>query len=272
MSSREVFAAAIGILRRQKKRKRLIISEACVVGHLQGTLWLCEDQGFSIGGPLAHEVSCEKCATACNARIKELYTGETFTLLSPQDEINVRIVPTDLVECNSFSGKPIYIGGLGEDGLTSILFENDTQEDRSTLQSDLEVADELLLLHVHHAAARNVERIVMASSDTDVFVCALSTFLATYPEFPGLIPVTSRFFCEALGLERGQLILAPPVYGARDERPARPTLRPALMVAPASFSLNCVHKTYQAKPESDYLISHPCVAGYEVGHMPSNEV
>ncbi|CAG2057048.1 unnamed protein product [Timema podura] len=95
--------------------------------------------------------------------VKELYTGETFTLLSPQDEIN-----------------PIYIGRLGGGGLTNILLENDTKEDRSTLQSDLEEADERLLLHVHHAVARNVERIVIASSDTDVFVCALYHFFKTF--------------------------------------------------------------------------------------------
>nr|CAD7439739.1 unnamed protein product [Timema bartmani] len=59
-----------------------------------------------------------------------------------------------LIECNGFSDKPIYIGILGEDGQISILLENGTKEDISSLQSDLEKADERLLLHLTGTVGR----------------------------------------------------------------------------------------------------------------------
>ncbi|KAJ8874124.1 hypothetical protein PR048_024965 [Dryococelus australis] len=84
-----------------------------------------------------------------------------------------------LVESNYFSSTPIYFGGIGKDGQTSIRYGNGKEQDISCLQSDLE-ADERLCLHVHHAVAGNAEYIIIASSYTDVCVCVVYHFFKSF--------------------------------------------------------------------------------------------
>ena len=70
-----------------------------------------------------------------------------------------------LIACNGFcdTGTPIYLGGLGEEGVTVVLLQNGVKEEISSLQSAVEEDDERLLLHGHHAIGEHIERTVITS-------------------------------------------------------------------------------------------------------------
>ena len=80
----------------------------------------------------------------------------------------------DHVKLGINSGKWPNAIYMGADGEISISVKNGNIEEASDLVSDLEEADECLFVHVKHALITSgVQRILLASSDTDAFVCSI---------------------------------------------------------------------------------------------------
>ena len=74
--------------------------------------------------------------------------------------------------------KTIYLGGAHPDDITGCLnITGKSVVQHSLLKCDHEEADDQMMFHVNHAIkAENYKNLVIASGDTDVFVCALYHF------------------------------------------------------------------------------------------------
>lgn len=83
------------------------------------------------------------------------------------------------VRLNCVSDAPIYLGGAGEENVTACIkvCSNDPSDDVDTLRNTHEEADDRMMFHIHQAVSReNFERVIIASGDTDVFVCSIYHF------------------------------------------------------------------------------------------------
>ena len=74
--------------------------------------------------------------------------------------------------------KPLFLGGSNANDETTCLrtMSGNVQEIR-LLKCDHEEADDRIMLHVNHAVTvESLRRIIVASADTDVFVCLMYHF------------------------------------------------------------------------------------------------
>ena len=81
--------------------------------------------------------------------------------------------------CNCVSEVPIYLGGAGEENVTACIKVclNDPSDDVDSLRNTHEEADDRMIFHVYQSATtENVESVIIASGDTDVFVCLIYHF------------------------------------------------------------------------------------------------
>ena len=77
------------------------------------------------------------------------------------------------------SEKPIYLGGASAENVTSCWKVSCTEGavEFESLRNDHEEADDRMLYHINQAVSHErFERVIVASADTDVFVCSLYHF------------------------------------------------------------------------------------------------
>ena len=80
---------------------------------------------------------------------------------------------------NYASDVPIYLGGAGEENVTACIkvCSNDPSDDVDSLRNTHEEADDRMMFHVHQSVtSEKFERVIIASGDTDVFVCSIYHF------------------------------------------------------------------------------------------------
>ena len=80
--------------------------------------------------------------------------------------------------CNCVSEVPIYLDGAGEENVTACIKVclNDPSDDVDSLRNTHE-ADDHMMFHVHPSVTtENFESVIIASGDTDVFVCSIYHF------------------------------------------------------------------------------------------------
>ena len=80
------------------------------------------------------------------------------------------------VRLNCISEVPTYLGGAGEENFTACIkvCSSIPSDDISSLRNTHEEADDRMMFHIHQAVSReNFERVIIASGDTDVFVCSI---------------------------------------------------------------------------------------------------
>ena len=74
--------------------------------------------------------------------------------------------------------RPVYLGGSHENDLSACLRVTDGRGNYvRLLKCDCEEADDRIMLHVNHAViADQFKKIIIASADTDVFICLMYHF------------------------------------------------------------------------------------------------
>ena len=81
--------------------------------------------------------------------------------------------------CNCVSEVPIYLGGAGEENVTACIKVclSDPSDDVDSLRNTHEELDDHMTFHVHQSVTtENFESVIIASGDTDVFVCSIYHF------------------------------------------------------------------------------------------------
>ena len=71
---------------------------------------------------------------------------------------------------------PVYLGGAGEENITACIrvCSTDPSKDVESLRNIHEEADDRMMYHIHQAVTtESIERVIIASGDTDVFVCSI---------------------------------------------------------------------------------------------------
>ena len=77
---------------------------------------------------------------------------------------------------NCVSDKPVYLGGAGEENVTACIrvCSVNPSKDVESLRNIHEEADDRMMYHIHQAiSTNNIERVIVASGDTDLFVCSI---------------------------------------------------------------------------------------------------
>ena len=81
--------------------------------------------------------------------------------------------------CNCVSEVPIYLGGAGEENVTACIKVclNHLSDDVDSLRNTHEETDDCMMFHVYQSVTtENFETVIIASGDTDVFVCLIYHF------------------------------------------------------------------------------------------------
>ena len=74
---------------------------------------------------------------------------------------------------------PIYLGGAGEENVAACIkvCSNDSSDGVNFLRNTHEEADDRMMFHVHQSVtSKKFKRVIIASGDTDVFVCSIYHF------------------------------------------------------------------------------------------------
>ena len=77
---------------------------------------------------------------------------------------------------NHINNTPIYLGGANEENVTTCIkvCSVDPSQDVESLRCTHEEADDRMMFHIHQAVSEeNIKRVILASGDTDVFVCSV---------------------------------------------------------------------------------------------------
>ena len=80
---------------------------------------------------------------------------------------------------NYVSDVPVYLGGAGEENVTACIkvCSNDPSDDVDSLRNTHEEAEDCMMFHVHQSVtSKKFERVIIASGDTNVFVCSICHF------------------------------------------------------------------------------------------------
>ena len=80
------------------------------------------------------------------------------------------------VQENCVSDKPIYLGGAGEVNVTACIrvCSVNPSSNVESLRNIHEEADDRMMYHIHQAISMDsIERVIVASGDTDIFVCSI---------------------------------------------------------------------------------------------------
>ena len=91
-------------------------------------------------------------------------------------------IPTIIYQwacCNCVSEVPIYLSGAGEENVTVCIKVclKDCSDDVDSLRNTHEETDDRMMFHVHQSVTtENFESVIIASGDTDVFVCSIYHF------------------------------------------------------------------------------------------------
>ena len=81
--------------------------------------------------------------------------------------------------CNCVSEVPIYLGGAGEENVTACIKVclNDPSDDVASQRNTHEEANDCMMFHVHQSVTtKSFESVIIASDNTDVFVCWIYHF------------------------------------------------------------------------------------------------
>ena len=81
--------------------------------------------------------------------------------------------------CKSYvDSKPVYLGGSHPEDITKCVKVCDgISEDIRLLKCDHEEADDRIMYHINHAVTvQNYEKVIVASTDTDIFICLIYHF------------------------------------------------------------------------------------------------
>ena len=80
------------------------------------------------------------------------------------------------VQENHVGDMPVYLGGAGEENVTACIrvCSINPSKDVESLRNIHEEADDRMMYHIHQAISEDqIERVIIASGDTDVFVCSI---------------------------------------------------------------------------------------------------